>query len=248
MSKLLIPNTTQVPNVILDEVMPKLACGPVRVLLAIIRLTYGFQKSSDRISQSALAKKTGMSRRRVIEGVKALGGIIKIVPGKIGLKTWEGANEYSLNLDISTGQLEDLCSAQNVTRDESGNYDVPKSSHSQTNILKPNMRAPKTRTQKPSRKDPPIEGFKETMALYNNLFVAKVGAKPDIDGRDGKILSGLLNGHGAAEVQRLLKFFFKNPPAWVVEKGKYTIPTFKGLYSELLAQAQRKQSSMGEIG
>lgn len=111
----LIPNTTQVPNVILDEVIPKLTSGPVRVLLAIIRLTYGFQKSSDRISHGALAKKTGLSRRRVIDGVKALGGIIKIAPGKKSFKSREGANEYSLNLDISTGQLEGLCRAQNVT-------------------------------------------------------------------------------------------------------------------------------------
>ena len=122
------------------------------------------------------------------------------------------------------------------------------SSPSQTNTPKPNMRAPKIRTPKPPRKQPPVEGFKESMKLYYDLFVAKVGAPPDIDGREGKILSGLLRGHGAKEVQRLLKFFFKNPPAWVVEKGKYTIPTFKGLYSELLAQSRRQQSSMEEIG
>jgi len=114
-NRLLIPNTTQVPNVILDVVIPKLTSGPVRVLLAIIRLTYGFGKSSDRFSLSYLAKKTGLSRRRVIDGVKSLGNIIKIMPGKKGLKTWEGANEYSLNLDVSTGQLDASCSAHNVT-------------------------------------------------------------------------------------------------------------------------------------
>jgi len=257
MSKLLIPNTTQVPNVILDEVIPKLTSSPVRVLLAIIRLTYGFQKSSDRISQRSLAKKTGLSRRNVIKGVKALDGIIQIIPGKKGLKTWEGANEYSLNLDISTGLLEGLTRAQTVTcvqnvtcddNDQKGAYDVSKSSHSQTNKIKPILRASKKSTPKPVKGDSPGEGFKEAMALYQDLFVAKVGAKPDIDGRDGKILSGLLRGHGAEEVQRLLKFFFKSPPAWVVEKGKYTMPTFKGLYSELLAQAQRQQSSMRNIG
>ena len=168
-------------------------------------------------------------------------------------KTWEGANQYSLNLDISTGQLEGLCHAQNVTRaqnvtcDENGNYDVPKTSHSQTNSSKPILRAPKNRTPKPSRKDQPVEGFKEAMALYQDLFVAKVGAKPDIDGRDGKILSGLLKGHGAAEVQRLLKFFFKSPPDWVEAKGKFTLYTFKGIYTELLVRGKKQDTGMKEF-
>jgi len=68
MSKLLIPNTTQVPNVLLDEVIPKLPPGAVRVLLAIVRKTYGFQKSSDCISYSQLQVLTGLSR----EGVNGL--------------------------------------------------------------------------------------------------------------------------------------------------------------------------------
>lgn len=82
------------------------------------------------------------------------------------------------------------------------------------------------------------------MALYHDLFVAKVGAKPDIDGRDGKILSGLLKGHGADEVKGLLTFFFKKPPDWVEAKGKFTLYTFKGIYTELLAQWKKQETGM----
>jgi len=101
MSKFLIPNTTQVPNILLDAVIPKLPPGAVRVLLAIVRKTNGFQKSSDRISYSQLQSLTGLSRQGVSSGTKVLGALLKIKPGKKG----KGANEYSLNLDVTTGQL-----------------------------------------------------------------------------------------------------------------------------------------------
>ena len=62
MSRLLIPNTCQVPNVLFDEVMPRLSDSSLRVLFAIVRFTYGFQKAADRISLGQLQKVTGMSQ------------------------------------------------------------------------------------------------------------------------------------------------------------------------------------------
>lgn len=100
-NRLLIPNTTQVPNVLLDRLMPALKNTSLRVALAIVRFTYGFQKQADKISLSQLQKITGLSRQGVVNGVAALGPLLKIKPGAKG----RGANEYSLNLDISTGQL-----------------------------------------------------------------------------------------------------------------------------------------------
>jgi len=100
-SKLLIPNTTQVPNVFLDKIMPLLSAGPLKVLLAIARFTYGFQRRSDKIGFKQLGKATGLSRRSAIEAVKFLGELIHVKPGGPG----KGANEYSLNLDITEAQL-----------------------------------------------------------------------------------------------------------------------------------------------
>ncbi len=245
MSRLLIPNTTQVPNVLLDEVIPRLSSSPVRVLLAIIRLTYGFGKSSDRLSLSYLAKKTGLSRRRVIDGVKSLGDIIKITPGKKGLKTWEGANEYSLNLDISTGQLDASCSAhnvtsaRNVTSAKNGQDEVPKSSPSQTNKTKP-IRRPHSGDAKS-----PAPGHKATMVLYCELFSAKFGSKPHIvGGKDGKLLSDLLRQHSPHEVQETLRLFFKKPPDWVARQSSYTIGTFAKCFTQLLAMKADRHDTM----
>lgn len=103
MSRLLIPNTTQVPNVLLDEVIPSLKPGAVRVLLAILRFTYGFGKAADRISFTQLEKLTGLSRWGVNGAVDELRAR-QIVVVKLGAKG-RGANEYALNLDVSTGQL-----------------------------------------------------------------------------------------------------------------------------------------------
>ena len=249
MSKLLIPNTTQVPNVLLDEVIPQLSSSPVRVLLAIIRLTYGFGKSSDRLSLSYLAKKTGLSRRRVIDGVKSLGDIIKITPGKKGLKTWEGANEYSLNLDISTGQLDASCSAhnvtsaQNVTSAKNGQDEVPKTSPSQTNKSKPSRRPHSGDTESPS------PGHKATMALYSELFTAKFRSKPHIvGGRDGKLLSDLLRQHPPDEVQETLRLFFTHPPDWVARQKNYTIGAFAKSFNQLLAMRADKKGTMESFG
>jgi phage replication O-like protein O len=103
MSKLLIPNVTPVPNILFDCVFLNLRPGALRVLLAIVRLTYGWQKVSDRISYTQLQKVTGLSREGVRQAVKELGDMLMLTikPGARG----KGANEYSLNIDISTGEL-----------------------------------------------------------------------------------------------------------------------------------------------
>jgi len=73
MSRLLIPNTTQVPNVLLDEVMSKIKPAAFKVMLTIVRFTYGWGKASDEIGLSQIQKKTGLSREGVIQGIKDLG-------------------------------------------------------------------------------------------------------------------------------------------------------------------------------
>lgn len=90
-------------------------------------------------------------------------------------------------------------------------------------------------------------GFKEAMAAYHDCFVSRFGAKPDIDGRDGKLLSGLLKAHGAAEVVSLLRYFFESPPAWVEKGSKFTIPAFKSVYTEILAKSRNPKAQMGVL-
>lgn len=65
------PGWTQTPNE-LFALAPHLTESELRVLLHIIRQTYGWQKRSDAISISQLVDATGMSRRGVINGTAGL--------------------------------------------------------------------------------------------------------------------------------------------------------------------------------
>src|SRR5262249_29029718 len=63
---LLIPNSTQVPNYLLDEVMP--SCNPAewKVISFICRKTFGWRKTTDRISLSQFEEGTGLSRKWLV--------------------------------------------------------------------------------------------------------------------------------------------------------------------------------------
>lgn len=67
------PNFTQVPNKLFDEMLPTLKEGELRVLMVIMRQTFGWgNKEWDRISISQLMKKSGMERMAVIRSTKSL--------------------------------------------------------------------------------------------------------------------------------------------------------------------------------
>lgn len=59
------PNTTPTPNVIFDNVMADLPGDKFKVVLAVIRKTYGWHKFTDKISNSQIEKLTGLSKRTV---------------------------------------------------------------------------------------------------------------------------------------------------------------------------------------
>jgi hypothetical protein len=45
-----VPNSTQVPDTLFDELMPDLSGAELKCLLYIIRRTFGFKKQTDTIS------------------------------------------------------------------------------------------------------------------------------------------------------------------------------------------------------
>lgn len=103
----LIPNSTQIPNVISDLIEPRIPEGEMRCLKYICRRTYGFHKERDRISltqfvegikdrdERRLDYGTGLSRPSVVEALRNLSGaeIIKVI------KT-PGGNYYEINLNL----------------------------------------------------------------------------------------------------------------------------------------------------
>ena len=78
-NRLLIPNTCQVPNVIFDQVMPKVSHATFKVLMAIVRKTYGWNKVSDHISIKQITDMTGVKKTGVLASIKALDSILSKV-------------------------------------------------------------------------------------------------------------------------------------------------------------------------
>lgn len=72
MVKIPLPNFTQAPNTFFDDIAKTLKEGELRVLLVIMRQTFGWHKAWDRISLSQLERKTGMCRDAVNNALKSL--------------------------------------------------------------------------------------------------------------------------------------------------------------------------------
>lgn len=76
---MIFKQTTQVPNVVFDKYLPILTESELKILLVIIRQTYGWvdkrtqkRKVRDRISYNQFIQKTGLSRRVISKSVQRL--------------------------------------------------------------------------------------------------------------------------------------------------------------------------------
>jgi phage replication O-like protein O len=84
------PNYTQTPNDLFDHWLPLLKEVELKVLLVIMRKTFGWHKTRDYISLSQLEQLTGCSQTNILKSIKTLiekGLISKEVVGKIGSQT-----------------------------------------------------------------------------------------------------------------------------------------------------------------
>jgi hypothetical protein len=120
MARSLIPNSTQVPDIILDHWMAELSGSEFKVLLYIARRTYGFGKDADTISLNQLAH--GIRRRdgRIIDrgtglsrsGVKA--ACVTLIEKKLLIRTTNTVEDkreadestYRLNLFATLPECE----------------------------------------------------------------------------------------------------------------------------------------------
>jgi len=94
--RLLIPNSTQVPNFLLDKLLPVVGFGEWKVISFVCRKTLGWHKREDRISLSQFELGTGLSRPSVVKI------LTKLVETGLLLKTSNTVgNIYALNLEYA---------------------------------------------------------------------------------------------------------------------------------------------------
>ena len=119
-----IPNSFQVPNVLVDEYITELSSHAFKLLMFIIRKTKGWQKQKDTISTTQLARVLNLKMiRKVYPYIKELESFDLIKVHKRLGKT----NQYSLGKNF-TKPVPKKGTTANETSTQNEQYPVPKKS------------------------------------------------------------------------------------------------------------------------
>ena len=122
------PNYTQSPNVCFDEIFKTLKEGELRVILVIIRQTFGWHKAADRISLSQLSEKSGMERKSVCRSLNSLIEKKLIIKNKFGDSGKERCY-FSLAVEESESkekESDDEISEEEMALISNNSYQCPK--------------------------------------------------------------------------------------------------------------------------
>ena len=121
MSTKFIPNSFQVPNVLVDEYITELSSHSFKLLMFIIRKTKGFQKQKDTISTTQLAKVLGVKKlSNVYRYTKELEALHLIKTHKSLGKT----NQFSLGKNF-TKPVPKKVTTESESSPKKGEYPVP---------------------------------------------------------------------------------------------------------------------------
>lgn len=242
----LYPNTCQVPNVIFDYVMPKVSHAEFKVIMAVVRKTYGWNKKEDWISLRQLMKMTGVSNRMVITAVRSLEWLISARKNSLGHV------EYSLNIDQNGKLIVPLSGELSSPGYEmvaylSGELSSPGAVNSvhQSGELS----SPTKGTNKPSKPtklanaDPNVKVF---IDWWCNKHLAIIGQKYLVQGgRDGKAVKTLLSNYPMEKVKAVAETLLRTKEAWYIEKIGRTLSTLHSHWNKLSNQGLRAQENEG---
>jgi len=168
----LIPNSTQMPNLILDKVIPLIPEAEARCLIYICRRTFGFHKEADRISFSqfmegikdrrgnALDYGAGLARASVYKGLMNLTDAGAITVRKTGK-----GNYYQINLNMSVDKVVQLVN-QFSSRTKSGSASRPKP----VQLLNTQKIGNKEKQSSRQSGDPPVDNRLELGRLKADLY------------------------------------------------------------------------------
>lgn len=101
-----MPNTTQIPNVVLDYWMGILGNAEFKVMLCICRKTFGWRKKQDAISNSQICEYTNLSKDIVRKALRCLeANQLIICKNNISAFGTSLPNTYEINLKILPQEL-----------------------------------------------------------------------------------------------------------------------------------------------
>lgn len=107
-----VPNSFQVPNAVIDELMAELSGAELKVYLLVLRKTKGWNKETDAISVSQFMESCNLSNRKVIDACNKLVelGLLEQKTGRNKIKVFSVKNysceESSLVKKVHSGSEE----------------------------------------------------------------------------------------------------------------------------------------------
>lgn len=191
----LIPNSTQIPNIILDLLVPKLPEAEGKCLLYISRRTFGFHKDEDVISFTqfingikdksgkVLDHGTGLSRVSVNEGLKNLAKAKAIY-----IEKNSKGNRYKINLEMDIDKVvSEIYQYRKLTN--FGKVSKPKQVCLPYQQKKEKQR--ETKYMRPAQKEP--SAHSEFIKFFHDNCFKIRGVKPVITGADCRNLKRVLD-------------------------------------------------------
>nr|DAO04388.1 MAG TPA: replication protein O [Bacteriophage sp.] len=171
-----IPNFLQVPNAVIDELLPDLTGAELKCYLVVIRKTKGWNKESDNISISQFMKATGLSNSAVIKACESLIKYGLLVKENGARNTGVYAvNSYSKITHEESSQVtcEESSPVKKVhsTCEESSQVTCEESSHTINNIKNTIQNTNKKNIQK----KPAILGLESHFEKFWSAGMRKVG-------------------------------------------------------------------------
>lgn len=127
-----IPNSFQVPNSLVDDLIAELSGAELKCYLFVVRKTRGWNKEFDSISISQFMEVTGLSNRSVIDACNNLAklGLLVQSTGARGVKV------YSANMEKSSTYEESSHVKKVHSTCEKSSQDLVKKVHTQNNTIK----------------------------------------------------------------------------------------------------------------
>lgn len=102
-----IPNSFQVPNAVVDELMAELSGAELKIYLFVLRKTKGWNKEADAISVSQFMEACNLSNRKVIDGCNRLVelGLLAQGTGSRGTKIFSVKNYTCEESSLVTSEV-----------------------------------------------------------------------------------------------------------------------------------------------
>ena len=251
----LLPNSFQVPNLFVDDILKYLTGSEAKLMIFLMRKTFGWIKENDRISITQFQKGAGLSRQCVIDGLSELVKlqIIKKTENKSG-------NFYGMNIkwesEVIDGSLKNrpvyLLDYQGLKNRPVGSLKI--------RHTKPTVKPTPNKTKyggSPKEGEPlpqksKVKEFQDDwVSEYPGDYV--VTNYPKWGGQVKGLIQSMesvFNSHGYEKLVECRNRYFKSKKKWHIE-SKYSFDVFMSDINSFVNQKTEKsayQKNLEELG